>query len=273
MEETWKAFPEKNPVKLWDSTPGFDASFGQDEPTVTPYLLGGKDNGCVIILPGGGYCMKALHEAEPIAKAMNSLGFSAFVLDYRVDPYHYPAPQMDASRAVRHVRFHAKEYGVNADKIAVLGFSAGGHLAACTGVYWDSGISDSVDAVERVSSRPDAVILCYPVIKLFGGLHHEGSVQNLLGGQTSDKAMRRALTPSLNVTGESSPVFLWHTAEDGGVPVGNSIEMFEALCAHHVTAELHVFPKGQHGLGLAVDDPQVSKWVELCGLFLRSLGF
>lgn len=258
MDNTWKAIPEKNPIRLWDVTPGFDPSAGQQEPTLTPYLLGGRNNGCVIVLPGGGYQVKAPHEAEPIALAMNALGFSAFVLDYRVKPYRYPVPQQDAARAVRHVRANAERYGVGPGRIAVLGFSAGGHLAACSGVYWDGGDASSPDPVERVSSRPDAVVLCYPVIMLFGALSHEGSTRNLLGGRASDRELRRAVTPCLHVTGESSPAFLWHTAEDGGVPVGNSIRMFESLRAQGVHAELHVFPKGAHGLGLAAGDPQAS---------------
>lgn len=273
MEDTWRSFKEKNPIKLWDNTPGFDPAFGQDEPTVTPYLLGGRGHGCVIIFPGGGYAMKALHEAEPIAKAMNALGFSAFVLDYRVQPYRHPLPRMDAARAVRHVRYNAEKYGINPDKIAVLGFSAGGHLVASASVFWDRGDTASADPVERVSSRPDAMILCYPVIKLFGHLRHEGSARNLLGGRAGDNALRRETTPSLHVTEDTCPAFLWHTADDEGVPAGNSIEMFQALRAHGVPAEMHVFPIGHHGLGLASDDPHISRWVELCGGFLKSLGF
>jgi acetyl esterase/lipase len=269
----FRAQPEKNPVKLWDSAPGYDETFGQAEPTVTPYLLEGQSNGCVIVLPGGGYAVKAAHEAEPIALAMNALGFSAFIVDYRVEPYRFPLPQADASRAVKHVRCHAGQYGIDPEKIAILGFSAGGHLAACTGVFWDKGDAASADPVERVSSRPDAMILCYPVIQLFGGLQHEGSVENLLGENASDEASRAARSPNLHVSAETAPAFLWHTADDEAVPVGNSIEMFSALRKKGVFSELHVFPHGNHGLGLASVDPQVSKWVELCGGFLRSIGF
>lgn len=272
MDNTWRAFPEKHPVKLWDSTPGFDAVFGQDEPTVTPYLVE-RESGAVIVFPGGGYQMKALHEAEPIALALNARGFSAFVLDYRVKPYAYPAPQQDAARAVRHVRANALKYGVKPDKVAVLGFSAGGHLAASAGVFWDQENPASVDPVERVSSRPDAMILCYPVIQLFGALHHGGSAKNLLGEKAGDGALRRALSPNLHVTGETSPAFLWHTAEDDAVPVANSILMFEALRKHGVHTEMHIFPQGRHGLGLAEGDAAVSQWVALCAEFLKGLGF
>lgn len=273
MVDTWKAFPDKHPVKLWQDTPDFDAAYAQDEPTVTPYLLDGGGHGCVIVFPGGGYRMKAMHEAEPIAQALNTHGFSAFVLDYRVYPYHYPIPQQDAARSVRHVRANAERYGIAPDKIAVLGFSAGGHLAASAGVYWGHGNAASEDAVERVSSRPDAMILCYPVIQLFGSLRHEGSAESLLGERSADEELRRAMSPSLHVTPETCPAFLWHTAEDGSVPVGNSVRMFEALRSAGVHAELHVFPKGGHGLGLGPGDAQISQWPGLCAEFLKGLGF
>ncbi len=272
--ELWKATADKNPVRLWDVTPGFDPSLGQDEPTVTPYLLPGPNRGCVIVFPGGGYWLKAGHEAEPVAKAMNALGFSAFVLDYRVQPHRHPLPQLDAARAVRHVRHHAAGYGIHPDRIAVLGFSAGGHLAACTGVFWDGGNPSAADPVDRVSSRPDAMILCYPVIHMAGPNAHEGSAQALLGGERAAmRAERDAVTPSLHVTAQTAPAFLWHTADDEAVPVENSVSMFEALKAHGVAAELHVFPHGHHGLGLAPDDRQVSQWAGLCGEFLRNLEF
>lgn len=271
--DTWRYFADKHPVKLWERAPGFDGGAGQDEPSLTPYLLEGGNRGCVIVFPGGGYAMKAMHEAEPIALAMNALGFSAFVLDYRVAPYRYPTPQQDAARAVRHVRANAAAYGVNPGAIAVLGFSAGGHLAACAGVFWDRGNASSPDPVERASSRPDAVALCYPVIHMEGPLAHEGSALNLLGSRAGDGALRQAVTPCLHATPESSPAFLWHTADDEGVPAGNSVEMFMSLRARGVPAELHVFRRGPHGMGLAEGDASVSRWTELCGRFLFSLGF
>ena len=269
--DSWRAFAEKNPIKLWEHTPGYDPTIDQDEPTLTPYLLEGQGNGCVIVLPGGGYVMKAMHEAEVIAKAMNAQGFSAFVLDYRVSPYRYPLPQMDASRAVRFVRCHAARYGVRPDRIAVLGFSAGGHLTACTGVFWDEGDPNSAAPVERFSSRPDAMLPCYPVVDLVGSYAHEGCAQVLLGDRAGDIELREQLSPARHVTERTCPAFLWHTAEDDVVPCQNSEVLFRALCEKGVPAALHIFPRGHHGLGLALDWPQVRRWVDLAGDFLRDL--
>lgn len=270
--ETWRAFPDKNPIKLWEQTPGFDPTIDQDEPTITPYLLEGQGHGCVIVLPGGGYWLKAYHEAEPIAKALNEQGYSAFVLDYRVNPYRFPLPQLDAFRAVRFVRCHAAEYGVAPNKIAVLGFSAGGHLTACTGVFWDEGDPDAADPVERCSSRPDAILPCYAVVEFAPPYGHEGSGQNLLGAEgVKDAALMERVSPAKHVTERTSPAFLWHTAEDDGVPWQNSYYFFNALKAHGVKAALHIFPTGHHGLGLAPELPQVARWIELAGDFLREL--
>ncbi len=270
---TWRAFPEKNPIRLWEQTPGFDPSVDQDEPTITPYLLEGPGRGCVIVFPGGGYWLKAGHEAEPIAQAINALQCSAFVLDYRVQPYHDPYPLMDAQRAVRFVRAHAEEYGINPERIAVLGFSAGGHLAACSGVFWDEGNPDAADPVERVSCRPDAMALCYPVVDLTGDARHAGSARNLLGDRSEEEAARAALSPQLHVTDRTPPAFLWHTADDEGVSCRNSEMMFRALRDHGVTAELHIFSHGVHGLGLAPMNEHVGSWTRLLSGFLIELGF
>lgn len=269
----WRAFPEKNPIRLWERTPGFDADIAQDEPTITPYLLEGPGRGCVIVFPGGGYWVKAGHEAEPIAKAINELGCSAFVLDYRVQPYRAPHPLMDAQRAVRYVRAHAQEYGINPDRIAVLGFSAGGHLAASAGVFWDEGDAQAADPVERLSCRPDAMVLCYPVIDMSGVLRHTGSARNLLGELAEDADACSKASPQLHVTDRTPPAFLWHTADDEGVDCRNSELMFRALREHGVAAELHVFAHGIHGLGLAPMNGHVGSWLHLLKGFLIELGF
>ncbi len=225
----------------------------------------------MIVFPGGGYAVKAMHEAEPIALELNAQGFSAFVLDYRVFPFHYPCPQLDAQRAVRFVRAHAADYGVRPDAIAVLGFSAGGHLAACTGVFHDGGNPDSADPVERHSSRPDAMVLCYPVIDMQAQIAHSGSANNLLG-EDADAGQRAQLSPNRHVQADTSPAFLWHTADDEVVPVAHSLDMFAALRANGVPAELHVYKRGAHGLALT-GYGSINTWPALCASFLRSLYF
>ena len=260
-------------LKLWDKTPLFDESIDQAEPTLTPYLLkDGKPHGAVIVCPGGGYSHKAAHEGGPIAQRLNEEGVHGFVLDYRVAPYRHPAPLMDALRAIRYVRYHAEELGVLPDKIAILGFSAGGHLTCSAATLWDEGDPDAADPIDRVSSRPDLFIPCYPVASLTN-FWHEGSAVNLLGDR-KDKAMLRKLTAEYQVNEQTPPAFIWHTAEDNAVPVENSLRLAKALVAHNVPVSMHIFPYGPHGVGLGNEkSPLAEQWPELLGEYLRTMGF
>jgi acetyl esterase/lipase len=226
----------------------------------------------VIVFPGGGYCNLAPHEAEPIARWLNEAGFSAFVLRYRVHPYQHPIPWNDASRAVRMVRARAAEWKVRPNKIAVLGFSAGGHLAATISTHNDLGRSSSNDPVEQVSSRPDASILCYPVITFDSRYYHGGSLRSLLG-DTPDPQLVAQFSAENAVSAQTPPTFLWHTANDASVPLENSLLYAGALHRCGVPVELHVFPNGRHGLGLAADDPAVGSWTGLCAKWLKALDF
>ncbi len=259
---------------LWEPgrVPYFDDSYGQQPPSLTSYLLrDGVKKGCVIVCPGGAYAMKADHEGGPVAERINSYGISAVTLDYRVAPYRYPAMQVDLLRAIRYLRYHADELDVDPEKIAVLGFSAGGHLVVSSLCLFDDGCEDG-DEVDRVSSRPDAAILCYPVVSLTYETH-AGSRQNLLGGLPDEEALAHRLSGELQVKADTPPCFLWHTADDGSVPVSNSIRMFTALCDKGVPAELHIFPHGPHGLGLGDGTHDVSAWPELMAHWLDDLGF
>jgi acetyl esterase/lipase len=243
-----------------------------DHPAITPCLVpSDRLHGAVIVCPGGGYARRAPHEGEPVARWLNSLGISAFVLSYRVAPYRHPHPLADAQRAIRYVRAHAGRWHIDPARVGILGFSAGGHLAATAATHFDGGNPAAADPVERAGSRPDAVILCYPVIS-FVQHAHQGSARNLLGDDPSEE-QRRLLSNELHVTAETPPAFLWHTAEDGGVPVENSLVFGAALRRHGVPFALHVFPHGRHGLGLAQDTPLVSTWPDLCAAWLRSLSF
>ena len=242
------------------------------EPTITPYVTGPRaPRGAVIVLPGGGYGGLADHEGEPVALWLNGAGISAFVLRYRVAPHRHPAPFMDAQRGIRWVRSNAARWSIDPRRIGILGFSAGGHLASTTGTHYDAGRPGHADPVERVSCRPDAMVLCYPVIT-FGEHGHQGSMLNLLGADPPQE-LQRSLSNETQVTADTPPAFLWHTADDGGVPVQNSLLMASALARNGVPFALHVFPHGAHGLGLAPGDPVVSAWTGLCVRWLASLGF
>lgn len=259
---------------LWDSgnVPYFVSEYGQPEPSLKPYLLNnGKKNGCVIVCPGGAYLMKADHEGGPVAERINELGASAFVLDYRVDPYKYPAITEDVLRAIRYVRYNADKLNIDPNKIAVLGFSAGGHLANSAMCVFDYG-REYGDDIDKISSRPDGVILCYGVISLKEHTH-DCTKNVLVGGLPNEKELENMLSGELAVKADTPHCFIWHTQDDGCVPVWNSLDLYSALTKQGISAELHVFPHGNHGLGLAQDHNDVSKWTELLGVWLTNEGF
>jgi len=206
----------------------------------------------MVICPGGGYKMvMSSYEGEDVARWLNSFGVAAFVLTYRVAPrYHHPAPLMDAARAMRYVRYHAARFGVLPERVGILGFSAGGHLASTVMTHFDSGNPGAADPVDRVSSRPDFAVLGYPLISLESHWAHAGSVANLLG-PNPDAALIRDLSNDLQVTEKTPPAFIFHTTDDIQVPAQNSILFYSALRSHGVDAELHIFEHGDHGAGLA----------------------
>jgi acetyl esterase/lipase len=212
------------------------------------------------------------HEGKQIAEWLNSLGVSAFVLQYRLgERYRHPAPLLDAQRAIRMVRARAKDWRVDPRRVGILGFSAGGHLASTAATHFDDGRADAADPVEREGSRPDFAVLCYAVISLYDPPAHSGSRRNLLG-DPADPALVELLSNERQVTPRTPPTFLWHTADDSAVPVANSLLFFEALTKAGVPGELHVFPHGRHGLGLAPGDPALSQWPRLCAVWMEGLG-
>lgn len=226
-----------------------------------------ESRGMVIVFPGGGYAHLAPHEAAPVAEKFVQMGFHAAVCMYRVAPVSYPVPLQDGCNAVKYIREHAAELNVKSDKIAVLGFSAGGHLAAM--------VSNMPDCA---AARPDASILCYPVLSALTENAHLGSYHNLFGNQLEPEAYRDFSWPEV-ADQNTPPAFIWHTATDMTVPVENSIEYFSALKKLNIHAELHIYPQGCHGLGLG-DRPGmqgqfdwVKSWPELSGRFLRDLGW
>jgi acetyl esterase/lipase len=260
------------PRPLWPEggLAGEDAADGR--PHLTPYLpAGGTARGAIIVCPGGGYGRLAPHEGEPVARWLAGLGVAAFVLQYRVAPHRHPTPLGDARRAIRLVRQRAADWGLAAPRVGILGFSAGGHLAASVGVFPDPGRATSADPIERASCRPDALILGYPVIS-FGESRHQGSTDNLLG-PGADEASREAVSVERHVGAATPPTFLWHTADDAAVPVEHSLLFAGALSRRGVPFALHVYPHGRHGLGLAEEDPVVGSWTGLCAIWLAERGF
>ncbi|MCT8139604.1 alpha/beta hydrolase [Anaerobacillus sp. CMMVII] len=258
---------------LWkDGAPKVSGAMDEEVPILTPFIVEGEAKSAgMIVCPGGGYHHRALHEGAPICKWLNSLGISAFLLDYRVAPSKHPAPLLDAKRAIRYVRYHAPNWNIDKDKIGILGFSAGGHLAATAGTQFDLGNQNAVDPVERESSRPNVLVLCYPVIS-FVENYHQGSVVNLLGeGSTEEE--RIVLSAEKQVKETTPPTFLWHTADDRSVPVENSLAFAKALSTHNILFELHIFQSGRHGLGLAEADSHVASWSRICSSWLRGQGF
>jgi acetyl esterase/lipase len=247
-----------------------------DRPKLTLYLAP-KDKApaaAVVICPGGGYSVVASdHEGKQVAEWLNGLGVSAFVLQYRLGPrYRYPAPLLDAQRAVRLVRARAAEWGLDPARVGLLGFSAGGHLVSTAGTHFLAGNLAAEDPVERQPSRPDFLVLCYPVITLKPPLAHSGSRVNLLGDR-ADPLLVEGLSNETQVTPETPPTFLWHTDEDTAVVPENSLLFYQALRKARVPAELHVFAKGPHGIGLAPLDPAASAWPRLLEAWMRRMGF
>jgi len=264
------------PMPLWpNGAPGALGNEDVDKPTLTAYPAKGAGVAptAVIVCPGGGYQHLAMvKEGSDIAIWLNHLGISAFVLKYRLGPkYHHPAELNDAQRAIRYVRAHAADYNIKPDRIGIWGFSAGGHLASSAGTHFDEGNRSTSDVLDRQSSRPDFMILAYPVITFHDPLAHAGSRVNLLG-KTPDPALVDLFSNETQVTAKTPPTFLFHTTEDKTVPVENSIMFYSALRKAGVPAEMHIYLKGAHGVGLAPFDPVLRTWPERLADWMKVQG-
>jgi acetyl esterase/lipase len=267
---------EPQTVALWENgAPGALGTDEADRPTLTIFQAEGRQTpgASVIVAPGGGYGALAINkEGRQIASWFNSMGVTAFVLKYRLGPkYHHPIELGDAQRAIRMVRARAAEFGVAPDRIGFMGFSAGGHLAATAGTHFDEGKASASDPIERAGSRPDFLILAYPVISFDAAIAHAGSVRNLLG-EKPDPTLLEDLSNELRVTPQTPPTFLFHTNADTGVPAENSVRFYLALRKAKVPAEMHIFESGPHGVGLALNDPSLSAWPTLLMNWLRARG-
>lgn len=264
-------------LPLWpDGAPGAKGKAAADVPGVYLFLPAkDKANGAaVVICPGGGYGHLAIsYEGDDVARWLNTLGVVGVVLRYRHAPaYRHPAPMHDAQRALRYVRAHAKDWGVDPQRVGVLGFSAGGHLASTVSTHFDDGMKDAKDAIDRHSCRPDFSVLLYPVISLCEPYSHGGSRTNLLG-KSPDTKLVENLSNERQITKRTPPAFLAHTSEDRAVPPQNSVAYYLALQRLSIPAEMHIYEKGRHGLGLGREDLPFKSWPQRCADWMRGRGY
>jgi acetyl esterase/lipase len=255
------------PIELWpQGVPGALGQTEADKPRMYAFLPQKRStSAAVLVIPGGGYQHLAIgYEGVQIAGWLNTQGIPAFLLDYRVAPYHYPAPVLDAERAMQLIRVHAAEYGVDPLRIGVWGFSAGGHLASTLATHCNADATPlpAPYATGTLDCRPDFAVLAYPVIAMDPPLAHSGSRANFLGPQ-ANAALARRFSNQLAVTGNTPPTFLFATTKDPTVPVKNSLDYYRALVDHHVSAELHLYDYANHGCGLCGSIQPLSTWPAL----------
>jgi len=265
---------------LWPAgAPGALGTNSADIPTLTVFLPKTTNvNAAMVICPGGSYGHLAEHEGSLYARWLNEHGIAGFVLKYRLggtNGYRHPAMLQDAARAVRIVRARANEWNIDPRHVGIIGSSAGGHLAATLMTRFDAGDTNSADPIERVSSRPDLAVLCYPVITMTEPFVHRGSKTNLLGANPSPELVKE-LSGELHVTTNTPPCFIWATADDKTAPVENSLKFAEALRTARVPFELHIYESGKHGQGLGSHEWQPEKflpWTRACTDWLKQRGW
>jgi acetyl esterase/lipase len=261
-------------IPLWaNGAPGALGTKPEDTPTITTFLADPAiaTGAAFVICPGGGYGGLADHEGSGYARWLISHGVAGIVLKYRLgtNGYRHPAMINDASRAVRLVRAHAAEWKLDVHRIGIMGSSAGGHLASTLLTHFDAGNPAAIDPIDRLSCRPDLGILCYAVISM-GPNTHEGSRRNLLGDNPSPELIT-LLSNELQVTKQTPPCFIWHTWEDGAVKVENSLDFAYALRRAGVPFDLHIYEKGQHGMGLGRNGAH--PWTKDCLFWLIQRGY
>jgi acetyl esterase/lipase len=265
-------------IPVWPGgAPGAVGAEAADRPSLTVYLPAPQQatGTAIVVCPGGGYARQAMdHEGHQVARLLTSRGVAAFILQYRVGPrYHHPAMLQDVLEAIRLVRRRADEFSIRSDRIGVLGFSAGGHLASSAATLFDAPEGRTAATDGSTSARPDFAVLAYPVIVMGDpATTHRGSQENLLGDSASPELFRR-LSTDRQVTARTPPTFLFHTDADTAVPPENSVRFYQALKAAGVPAELHIYEQGAHGVGLAPHDPALRTWPDLLFTWMRGHGF
>lgn len=277
----WSLAQERVPLWPEGKTPyalPIDAETGSS--ALNLYPTQGKEGhtgAAVVICPGGGYGGLAKdHEGHQPAQWFNERGVSAYVLHYRLGSqgHHHPTQLADVQRAIRWVRAHAEKQGIDPARIAVMGFSAGGHLASMAATLFDETAYEKSDAIDEVSARPDFAVLCYPVISMDRTVTHGGSRKNLLGPEREgDDELAKKLSSDLNVTEQTPPTFIFQTDADTAVSAENAVRFYLALRQHKVPAEMHIYEAGPHGVGLYLGDPILSTWSGHLEDWLRSRFF
>jgi len=270
-------FQKSGEVEKSDSTDIVRISKVQN-PDIAVYLPSKKNatGQAVIICPGGGYRYLSYNwEGSDVAKYFNAKGIAAFVLKYRLpdsksNVVSHLSPLLDAKRAVQVVRSNAARWNIKKDQIGIMGFSAGGHVASTLGTHFDKGEATATDSISRQSSRPDFMILIYPVVSLSKSIMHAGSRNNLIG-EKPDSTLAKYYSAELNVTKETPPTFIVHATDDKTVPVENSLLLYEALKNNGVPVEMHIYPKGGHGFGLGLGKGYLETWPDRCLDWLRSI--
>ncbi len=257
---------------MWDKTPG-TANY---EPWIEHYAPDNKKtDSALLIIPGSGYSndpYKPKQEGERVAKYFCEKGINVFVLRYRVAPDHFPLPILDGRRAVRYIRYHAEKFGINKQKIAAMGYSSGGHLTASLFTYLDKIDFENIDDIDKECFAPDYQILCYPVIGLTKEDYyiHPYSPDNLLGDRYDE--LKGALSLEYSKVESVPPTFIWHNFDDTCVSVVNSFKYAENLRKKGTSVEMHIFPDGEHGKGLPVDDKKdlnhIKQWITLLETWL-----
>lgn len=264
-------------ITLWkDGAPNALGNEEKDRPRINVFLpeKDRADGAAVLICPGGGYRGLAIdHEGWQFAEWFNSFGVAAIVLEYRHSGkgYGHPNPMLDARRAMRTIRQHAKEWKIDPGRIGIIGFSAGGHLASTVGTHFEP-VEKPVDEIDKVDSRPDFMILCYPVVQFNATVTHKGSQHNLIGPDASE-ALCDYYSNEKQVSDKTPPTFIFFTDEDTVVPPENGVAFYMALRRHKIPAEMHIFQKGKHGQGLARGHHGNEIWPELCKAWMRNNGF
>ena len=267
-------------IDIWEDTSFEYESFDGFIPTLDTYILDGdKRRPAILICPGGGYSFTSPREAEPIAIKYNAAGFHVFVLYYSVSPSRHPQPLLDVSRAMCILRQNADKWNIDGEKILTCGFSAGGHLAASLGVHWNKSYINNIPGIEIGKNKPNGLILGYPVISS-GDFFHKGSITNLLGDRRADADLLKEVSLELHIHEGTPPTFLWHTYNDGSVPLENTLLFAEGLRKEDIPFELHIYPDGPHGLSLANEEtttgdmglyPNVATWMDLSIEWIKRL--